>query len=352
MRILMLTQKVDFNDDVLGFTHEWIATLAARVTALDVIALEVGDYNLPPNVTVESMGKELHRSRPGLLATLYRKLARKLPHADAIFVHMVPRYVLTAAPLAALYRKPITLWFTHRSNSRELRLATRVVHAVATAHESSFPFYSPKVHALGHGINTTAFYPADDLPADPPMILSLARLSPIKRHETLIRAAALLRDKYGDPPLRIVIAGGAPTGQQNDYPEFLRSEIERLQLGDRVTLWGAVPAGAVQGVLHQASLAFNGSPPGLFDKAVLEAMLCAVPTVVSNAAFNDLLGDYSDRLCIADGDDARALAEKLNGLLRLPAEARRAIGLVLRDRTAAAHSLDNLMDKLVALMTS
>ncbi len=352
LRVLMMIQVLDRHDQVLSFTHDWVEALAARVERLVVMPVRAEDYDLPDNVIVESMGKERGRGRLGRAAAFYRALARHIRDVDVLFAHMSPRYVLTAAPLAAFYRRPITLWYTHRQASPELRLAIPLTRHIATAHPSSFPIANPKVHALGHGINTAAFQPGNSLPGDPPLIVSLARLSPIKHHETLIRAAAILRDRYGDPPVRFAIAGGTLPGQTTDYADFLRGEVDRLRVGDRVTLWGAIPAEGVRGVFHEASLAFNGSPPGLFDKAALEGMLCAVPTIVANPAFDELLGEYSEQLRIPDGSDAEALAARLVALLRLTAEERRAIGLALSARVAAAHSLDGLMDRLVALMAS
>jgi len=348
----MLTQVLDRHDQVLSFTYDWVAALAARVERLVVMPVRAGDYDLPDNVIVESLGKERGLGRPARAAAFYRALRRHIRDVDVLFAHMSPRYVLAAAPLAAFYRKPITLWYTHREASLELRLAVPLTRHIATAHASSFPIPSPKVHALGHGINTAAFQPDDSLPGNPPLIVSLARLSPIKRHETLIRAAAILRDRYGDPPARYAIAGGTLPGQSTDYADFLRGEVDRLHVGDRVTLWGAIPAEGVRGVFHEASLAFNGSPPGLFDKVALEGMLCAVPTIVANPAFDDLLGEHSEQLRIPDGSDAEALAARLHALLKLTAGERRAIGLALSARVAAAHSLDRLMDRLAALLES
>jgi len=350
MRVLMVTQMLDYNHPILGFTHAWVQALNARVERLIVVPVEEGEYDLPGNIKVVSMGKEHGRRRLGRAATFYGTLLQYLPEVDVIFAHMCPRYVLAAAPLAVLYRKPITLWFTHRQRSLELRLAIPWTRHIATAHPTSFPFASPKVRALGHGIDTITYQPDDDLPPDPPMVLSLARLSPIKRHETLIQAAAILRDRYGDPPARFVIAGGTPGNGETAYPDFLRAEIERLRVGDRVSLWGAIPADGVAAVFREARLALNASPPGLFDKAALEGMLCGVPTLVANPAFDDLLGDHAGLLRIPSGDDAPALAERLAALLRMTPEERRAIGLDIRARVAAGHSLDGLMDRLVALM--
>ncbi len=352
MRVLMMTQKLDRADEILSFTHYWVEALAQRVEQVVVVPVAAGDYDLPPNVTVESMGKEHGATRLGRLANFYRVLSRHINAVDVLFAHMSPRYAVAAAPLAALHGKPITLWFTHRQAGLQLRLAIPLVKHIVTAHPTSFPIPGPKVQALGHGIDTRIFQPGDHPPEDPPMIVSLARLSRIKRHETLIRAAALLRDKHGDPPARFVIAGAPLPGHPRDYEEFLKEEIDRLRVGDRVTLWGAVPQEAVAAVFHDASIAVNNAPPGLFDKAVLEGMMCGVPSVVANAAFDHLMGDHVDLLRFDDGGDAAALAERLSRLLAMSVEERQAIGRELAVRAAASHSLDGLMDRLVALMAT
>ena len=350
MRVLMMTQMLDRNHEILGFTHTWVEALAARVERVIVVPVEEGKYSLPDNVTVASMGKEDGRGRLGRAAGFYSALLRYLPEVDVLFAHMSPRYVLAAAPLAGLFRKPITLWYTHRELSPELRLAIPLTRHIATAHPSSFPVADPKVRALGHGIKLDSYQPSAELPPDPPVIVSLSRLSPIKRHETLIRAAALLRDRHGDPPARFVIAGGRPGDNPSDYEDSLRAEIQRLRLEGYVSLWGAIPADGVAAVFRDASVALNASPPGLFDKAALESMLCAVPTIVANPAFDDLLGDHVDLLRLPSGDDAAGLADRLATLLAMTPEARRAIGMEVRARVAAGHSLATLMDRLVALM--
>jgi len=53
----MLTQVLDRHDQVLSFTHDWVAALAARVERLVVMPVRAGDYDLPDNVIVESLGK-------------------------------------------------------------------------------------------------------------------------------------------------------------------------------------------------------------------------------------------------------------------------------------------------------
>ena len=46
MRLLVLTQKVDREDDVLGFFHEWLRRFSAQCEAVEVICLYEGAHDL------------------------------------------------------------------------------------------------------------------------------------------------------------------------------------------------------------------------------------------------------------------------------------------------------------------
>jgi glycosyltransferase involved in cell wall biosynthesis len=351
MRVLMIVQLVDEREWLRGFTIGWIRALAVHVERLDVITLEMGEADLPENVFVQSMGKEQGYSRPRMLWTFYRALAHVIRDVDAVFSHMTPRYTWLAAPYARLYRKPQMLWFTHRQVSLELRLALRAARWITTATHDSFPVDSPKVHVMGHGIDTARFSPGDTPPDDPPMVLAVGRVSPIKHHHTLLEAAALLRDEYGNPPVRFAVVGTTAAPGDEDYRDSLLRQ--RAELGfeeDDFALLGARTPDELITLYCRASVATNLSPVGLFDKAALEAMLTGTPLVVSNPAFADLLGDHRESLLVEGPDDAAGVAARIADLLaRSPAD-RAALGAVLRERTAAQHGLDRLMRNIVALM--
>ena len=106
MRVLMMVQRVDEDDALLGFTVMWIRALAARVERLYVLALETGEADLPDNVIVYSMGKERGNGNLRELLEFYRGLGKTIRDVDVVFSHMIPRYTWLAAPYAALFRKP------------------------------------------------------------------------------------------------------------------------------------------------------------------------------------------------------------------------------------------------------
>src|SRR3989344_3255575 len=133
MRLLIVTQKVDRNDPILGFFHRWIEEFAKHCEQVTVIALGVGEYHLPQNIRVFSLGKEEQlRKRTDLknskrsvpveqlrkikyIVHFYRLIWRERKNYDAVFVHMNQEYVLLGALLWKLLRKKITMWRNHHA---------------------------------------------------------------------------------------------------------------------------------------------------------------------------------------------------------------------------------------------
>jgi len=94
MNLLIITQKVDRNDGVLGFFHNWIVKFAAEFDSLIVICLEKGEYDLPENVKVLSLGKENGRSRLKYTFNFFRHIIHEQKKYDAVLVHMTPIHIL------------------------------------------------------------------------------------------------------------------------------------------------------------------------------------------------------------------------------------------------------------------
>jgi len=350
LHVVMFVQKIDENDWLLNFTIGWLRALAARVETLDVVTLEnrADPATMPANVHIHSLGKERHVGRVAELIAFQRIVADVSRHADVLFGHLTPRYTWLAAPWAALHRVPQCMWYTHRQVNRELYMALRCVRWVATAAPNSFPLPGPKVRVMGHGIDSTYFSPSVTIqPDDPPLVLAVGRLAPIKRHHVLLEAAALLRDR--GLVVNFAVAGGAVTAEGISYQSALESRIAELAMGERFRMLGALGRDELLNYYRRATVVTNLSPPGLFDKAALEALCTARPVVVTNPGFDDVLGDFQPLLRLSDPPEPAALADKLAVLLTQSTAERVAMGAALRERTIQAHGLDRLMDRLVAL---
>jgi len=344
MRLLMIVQELNEASWLRGFIVGWVRALAAEVDELHVLALEQGQAELPANVFVQSMGKERGYTRPQELRAFYAGVGRVIGRVDAVFSHMTPRYVWLAAPLALAHGKPQLLWFIHPRPNAEIRAAAALARWITTATPSSFPLQSRKVHALGHGIDTALFSPAAETEknAAMPLVLAVGRITPIKNHHLLLEAAAKL------PDVQFAIAGQtAAPGDAAYQAQLLRRRDELGIAPERFQLMGGLTVSALVALTRRAALVTNLTPAGSFDKAALEGMLTATPLLTSNPAFDDLLGDYGELLHLPD---PAALPAKIREVLALPMAERARMGLYLRERTAQAHGLTNLMRRIVGLI--
>jgi glycosyltransferase involved in cell wall biosynthesis len=269
---------------------------------------------------------------------------------DALLAHMVPKFVLYAAPIAVPRRIPVYLWYTHKGVDASLKLAMPLVRKVFTASEESFRLESAvaKRVVTGHGIDCEHFAPAtgDGHGAPRPVdVLSVGRLAPSKGHHEILEAVASL--KTAERRIAVEVAGDVLLQRDESYRESLRAQAEAL--GD-VQLLGAVGYPDIAAVMRRARLLVNASRTGSVDKVVLEAMACATPVLTCNESFERVLGpELSARLMFPPGDVA-ALAGRMDELLALSDAEREVLGRRLRDIVLADHDLARLMPRLVAEM--
>lgn len=344
MRLLVFNLRTDADDHILGFTSIWLNALAPHYEAIDVLTTHAGRIDLAPNITVYSTGREKGYGRLRQLINFYRILFALLfkNHYDACFAHMQPLFASLAGIPLWLFRVKLTTWYTHRQLNQQVIWAERFSYRIVSAVSSSFPIKTPKLRPIGHGIDTNFFKPSPTAKANPPRLIYVARLTEIKNQHILLEAAK-------DLPVEIVLVGDIPDGFGDTYKKELFALVERLAIQEKVTFAGAQTPEEVLAWYQSATIALNLSPEGLFDKAALEAMACAIPTILSNPAFSPLLGDYSF-LKIPSGDDVSALRKTIQKILALSPEERESIGQHLREGIIKDHSLAALILKLKNVM--
>lgn len=134
---------------------------------------------------------------------------------------------------------------------------------------------------LSNGIDLGAYSPgpADDrirhrygLPAAGPLILSVGRLSPEKRMDVLLDAAARL-----GPGTQIVMAGTGPDEAR------LRARAQRLGIGAKVRFLGFVPGPDLPGIYRLADVFAIASEAELQSLTTMEAMATGLPVVAVDA---------------------------------------------------------------------
>jgi len=347
MHIVVLTQVLDRRDAVLGFFHRWCEVFAQHAERLTVVAQRVGEVQLPASVAVRSLGRERGAGLPRMALRLWRELlaGRGAARPTAILAHMVPKYVLYAAPIAVPRRLPLYLWYTHAAVDRNLRLAVPLVRKVFTASEESFRLDAAarKRVVTGHGIDCEYFAPP--LPGSAARsvdVLSVGRLAPSKGQHEILEAVA------GLPGVRVELAGDVLLERDREYRRGL--EAAALALGGRARLLGAVAYPAVAEVMRRARIMVNASRTGSVDKVVLEAMACGTPTLTCNESFARVLGpELAARLMFRPGD-VPGLRAAMARLLALSDGEHEALGAALRARVLAEHDLQRLVPRLLSEM--
>jgi len=350
MRLLWFNLATDADDPILGFTTRWIEAMARRAEFIHVITMRAGRYELPENVRVYSVGKEKGYSEPRRAAEFYRYLFRVLreDRIDACFSHMIPIFTVMAAPILKARGIPVVTWYLHPSLTVTLKLAHHLSDKMVTALETSYPYRKDKLVVLGHGIDTELFSPDGSPPEEPPIILCVGRLSPVKDHPTLLRAAALLRERWGKP-FRVVILGGPAGPKDEPYVRSLHRLVEELDLKDIVSFHPPVPQKDLPGWYRRCTVYVNLTPTGSGDKVALEAMACGRPCLVASEGFRETLGKYADWLLFWHGNPC-SLAECLLRVLALSQQERILIQGYLRERVVRMHSLERLSCRLVELL--
>jgi glycosyltransferase involved in cell wall biosynthesis len=352
MQVLWFNLATDTKDPVLGFATHWIRALARRVEVIHVLTMRAGRVEVPDNVRVYSVGKERSYSEPRRAAEFYRHLLRILhrEHIDVCFSHMMPLFTMLAGPVLKAKGIPIVTWYAHPSLTWILKLAhhfsSRVVSSVATA----YPYQHEKLTVVGQGIDTDLFSPDGMHPEKPPMILCVGRLSPVKDHQTLLRAACLLRQRW-DQPFRVVMVGSPVEPRDELYVESLHKQVKELGLEDTVSFEPPIAMLDLPSWYQRCTVHVNLTSTGYGDKVAWEAMACGRACLVANEGYGETLGEYADYLLFRHSD-SQSLVDKLLLLLTLPEKEHDQIGLFLRSQVVRLHSLNNLACNLIKVFHS
>ena len=369
VKLLIVTQKIDENDSILGFFHRWVEEFAKHCEQVTVICLQKGVYHLPNNVKVLSLGKEeaeptrsLRRSeatgkvrvgsailllmRLKYILRFYRYIWRERKNYDAVFVHMNPIYVVLGGPLWRIWKKKAALWYTHKQVDLKLRIAEKFANIIFTASKESFRLKSKKVKIMGHGIDVDRFTPKmiKGNKGGRLHIITVGRISPIKDYETLVFASEELIGR--NVPIHVSIVGDAPSADQKAYISHIHSLIKEKNLEPVFSFCGAIPNKDLPQALQRADVFVNMSHTGSLDKAILEAMAIGLPILTCNEALVSVLGGENTSLMFKKGD-ARDFAGKIIEIKNMGSNKHNKLSSELRNIVVKNHNIKNLISSLV-----
>ena len=339
IKLLIITQKLDKSDENLGFFHSWLKEFAKHCSELTVIASFVGKTDLPENIRIYSLGKESGTRKFFRIIKFWQLLFCHYSNANAVFFHMIPEFVLAATPFIFFSKKPIALWYTHKSVTRKLKLAEKLVDYIFTASELSFRLPSKKVIFTGHAIDTNFFQPAKKKTGQGVKLLALGRISPIKGYEIIIRACSRLKN-YWARSWVLSVVGGPLMPRDDEYLHSLKKLVQENDLGNRISFYGARPHTEIPEIYNDHDIFISMSSTGSLDKSVLEAMSAGLTVLVSNEAFQSILpGKY-----FLKKRSPEFLAERIKVLADEPRP-----NFILRELVVGNHSLEKTIRKIMEI---
>lgn len=184
------------------------------------------------------------------------------------------------------------------------------------------------IYSIYYGVNLEALsphVPIASMPLRPPLILAVARLIEKKGLSYLVQACRFLADQGYDFTCRIVGAG--------PLQQALEDEIDKLELTNRVRLWGAAAHQEVIAMYQEATIAAlpcivakNDDRDGM-PNVLIEALCMGIPVVSTFVSGIPELIESEVNGLLVPPQDSTALALALARLLDNPS---------LRDRLASA----------------
>ena len=308
MKLLIITQKVDKEDSILGFFHKWILELSKKFEKISVICLEKpvrhtsqgeaggGEYNLPQNVKVFSLGKESQKSRLLYIKNFYQYITGLHSEYDIVFVHMNQEYILLGGVFWKILGKKIYFWRNHPKGNFLTRIAIWFSNKVFCTSKYAFSARFKKTKIMPVGIDVDQFKIQNSKLENENKILFLGRMSPIKKPDLLIEALTILDkqnidfvcDFYGDP-----------LPKDRDYYEILKKRINELKLEKKVSFFAGVPNNETPNIYSKYDIFVNLTESGSFDKTILEAILCGCVPLVRNLS---LKGEINEDLIVESAD--------------------------------------------------
>lgn len=337
-KLLIITQKVDENDQLLGFFIDWIDRFAQKFEKVTVICLEKGKFNLPNNIEVISLGKDNGLPKLFWLFNFYKYIFSKRNGYDAVFVHMNPIWVILGSGYWHLAGKKVYLWYAHKSVTLKLKLAVKFSDIIFTSTLDGFRLNSKKLKIMGQGINTDRFKPDEVTKPDAGKLISVGRIAPIKNYEPLIETLKIFKDEGTD--IRLTIVGEPTLGADVSYEHKLKEMVRQMGLEDRVTFVGKIKNSDLPTYYRQHKVYINLSNTGSLDKTIVEAMASGCVVLSSN----DSAKKFLPANMAIRSKDPNDLATQIKEALQLD------IGPKLRDYVIKNHSLPELIASMSNLM--
>ncbi len=166
-------------------------------------------------------------------------------------------------------------------------------------------------------------------------LISVGALRGLKNHLTVVRALA----RISDPNLTLTVVGAG------DDRERIQNEVTRLNLAGRVELTGQLSRQETLRRMWQADAFVSVSRGEGLPVALLEAMACECPVILSDIPPHLEIARRCEGASFVGSEDVDTLANRVTSLVQSSAEARDAWGRACRGRVQRKFSLTRMLDE-------
>lgn len=339
MNILVITQKMDKMDPVLGFFHSWIEEFSKQYKRVTVICLCKGEYNVPKNVKVFSLGKEKGVSRLIYLVRFYKYIWSERKNYDSVLVHMNKEYIILGKFIWLVLRKNIYLWYNHQHAGIMAKIAFLLSKNIFHTSDFAAPARFKKAIQMPVGVDSEIFKRNIHTSKINNSLLFISRVSPVKKLDVLVSAVQELIESGIECTLHIY--GSAPDRDMLYFNKVKEMSRDLEECG-KIIFYGAVENSQTPEVYNTYDIFVNLTDSGSFDKTIIEAMLSESLVLVSNKTLKSTL---DSRFLFEEGN-MTDLVSKLKGLLSLDETKIKECGLQMRKK-AIKHDLDHLMQSFM-----
>ena len=344
--------------------HKLVAALRGSGVESTVVSLSSGgalEADIRAlGVPVESLG--MARGTPPSPGALYRLAAAvRRFQPDVVHGWMYHGNLAATAAVAVARSSAPVVWSIHssltdigaekRSTALVVRLgalvssrAARIVYVSglsAGQHEAA-GYASDRRVVIPIGFDTARFAPSPGarqalraalgLPDGAVTIGHVARYHPLKDHENLLRAAAILAARRSEP--RFILVG---SGVDAANPELVRLTAAQ-PLMDRVLMLGEREN--VTGLTAGFDIATLASRAEAFPNVIGEAMACGVPVVTTDVG--DAAAIVGETGRIVPPRDSAALAHAWDEMLEIGPDGRERLGRAARQRILDHFSMSSV----------
>lgn len=207
----------------------------------------------------------------------------KLEHGAAFMltehgIYLRERYLAEAATTRSFFLKVLNLSFARRMTELTYALADQI--SPCCDYNQRWELRNgakpEQIRTIYYGVDGDSFTPVVKPFGDPPVVVWVGRIDPLKDLLTLIRAAAVVHQTR--PDIQFKLFGSAPAGNEAYYEKCLEL---RKELGLEETVIFAGFRSDVAAAFNEGDVVILSSISEAFPFVILEAMLCAKPVVAT-----------------------------------------------------------------------